>query len=147
MRWQGNSLASPVSTRGIIDLELAKEQWRYLQLMAVWDLKDVKLNIYLDFIFVAAYTWFLYSASRKLSVTAGWKKTGTFFSVVSILAGVLDIIENIGMLKLLQAWDSTISMVVYYAAMIKFILIGMVLLFLLVAFVFSLTHRKRPLQV
>ena len=144
MRWQGSVLITPVSTKGIIDVEFSRTLERFNQLRLFLDQGAVITNIYLDFIFIAAYTWFLVSACRYIRSTTGWNKWSNMFSSISISAARFDVCENF---LLLLIWNGrftpSLLEVVLWCAAIKFVLAGSVILFLLLAWPFSLRRKKR----
>ncbi|HZI00134.1 MAG TPA: hypothetical protein VEX63_03235, partial [Flavisolibacter sp.] len=81
MRLQGQSLVSPASPLGILDLEFAKTEERLQQLLIFWNTKDIYTNIFLDFFFIAAYTWFFLEAFKMLQL----ENNPTYFSVLVII--------------------------------------------------------------
>ncbi|OYY15302.1 MAG: hypothetical protein B7Y69_11645, partial [Sphingobacteriia bacterium 35-40-8] len=54
LRWQGAVLKTADSPRAIVDLELAKDPEQVQALLNVWSIKDVRLNIQIDFLFIVA---------------------------------------------------------------------------------------------
>ena len=80
MRWQGKSLVTPMSPYGILDLEFARTGERMQQLRLFWNAKDVFFNVYMDFLFIASYTWFFISACQfiKKFLTGNYGATGLF---------------------------------------------------------------------
>jgi hypothetical protein len=69
MRWQGTGLITPQSPKGILDLEFAKTSDRFHQLQLFWNHEIVLQNIYLDFLFIIAYSWFLVTACKAVNNT------------------------------------------------------------------------------
>jgi hypothetical protein len=141
MRWQGSSLVTPQSPKGIIDLEFAKTADRYHQLQLFWNPQDVKQNIYLDFLFIIAYTWFLVTACKVLGSRSSLKRSNVFAGL-AMSAGAFDVLENFLMLLVLNGKFSTsVLQIVYYCAAIKFILAGIVVLYLILSLP-SIFRRK-----
>jgi hypothetical protein len=68
MRFQGAGLTTPVSPRAIIDLEFADTPQRVSDLLAHWDLAIVKLNIWLDFLFIVSYVYFLFVMAETFAL-------------------------------------------------------------------------------
>ncbi len=143
MRWQGASLITPVSTKGIIDLEFAKTPERFLQLQLFMDQSKLRINLYLDFLFMGAYVWFLITACRYIQYKTNWTRASIIFSSLALSAGLFDFAENFLLLLLLEGrFDASILEVVYYCAAIKFILAGSVLVYLLFSWPFSLRRKS-----
>ncbi|GAA4329675.1 hypothetical protein GCM10023184_20380 [Flaviaesturariibacter amylovorans] len=95
MRYQGAALVhSPVSKRGIIDLEFAWTEARFAELMALWKPWEVTLNFYLDFLFIVAYTWFFWTAARHMRARFRKPAVPGVFAALALAAGGLDVVEN-----------------------------------------------------
>jgi len=147
MRWQGQVLVNPVSPKGIIDLEFAKTPEKLSTLKAVWIKKDVKTNIYLDFLFIISYTWFfiltcLYIKKRTSTNTIAW-----VFITIAVLAGMLDLIENCLMLFAIDHSNNARALkFTYYFALLKFILIGILIFYLILSISF-LRIKKFKIQL
>jgi len=135
MAWQGSSLKTELTPKGILDLEFAGNEARLKEILSVWQLHKVYLNIYLDFLFIIAYSWFLYSCC-KLIVCKRRSKTGIFIGMIiimlSLFPGVFDIAENICMLIALSR-DPHFIFYDYYLAFVKFVLDGLILLYIIVS--------------
>lgn len=143
MQWQGTSLVTPVSPKGIIDLEFAKTPERFLQLQLFMDQTKLRINLYLDFLFMASYVWFLVAACRYIKHKTGWTRASGIFSSLAISGGLFDVAENFLLILLLEGrFDPSILEVVYYCAAIKFVLAGSVLLYLLFSWPFSLRRKS-----
>jgi len=142
MRQDGLSLLTPVSPRGILDLEFCKTPERLLQLRLFLDNSAVVRNIYLDFLFIGAYTWFLVTASIFTINRLQWKKWGHWAKGLALSAAFFDAGENFLMLLV---WDGRFSPslmhLVFYIALIKFVLAGLVVLYLLGSLPFLLKRR------
>jgi hypothetical protein len=126
MRWQGNNLVTPQSTRGIIDLEFAKTTERFHQLQLFWNHEAALQNIYLDFLFIIAYTWFFVTACNAIK-----NRNSNIFSGLAISAGAFDVLENFLMILIWnEKFNPSLLGMVYYIAAIKFILAVTVLAYL-----------------
>jgi hypothetical protein len=144
MRWQGAELVTTATPRGILDLEFAKDANRlqYLRLFMPHD--GVVLNIFLDFLFIGAYTWFFVTACRFIDNKNKWSELSKHFRRIAITAGVFDVLENVLMLLVWnQRSSAELLQVVYYIAAIKFILVAIVVLYIIVSipFLFRKTNR------
>jgi len=146
MRWYGAGLQNPVSIRGIVDLEFADTPQRLYELLSRWDLSMVKMNIWLDFLFIVAYTVF-FSIAAETGAEKWPEKTvprqaGFFFARVAYVAGVLDIAENLLMLQSIGGNFTGVSLqLTFYCAAIKFILIAVIILYLLASLPFVIKKK------
>jgi hypothetical protein len=137
LRWQGAVLKTSDSPREIVDLELANQPERVEALLNVWTIKDVRLNIQIDFLFIVAYVFFLALAAE--GIASKWANSkmqflGWLMARFALIAGVLDIAENLLMLQTIDQHYSLLSLnLTRYAALIKFGLVGIVLLYLLIS--------------
>ena len=137
MRWQSSSLITPQSPNGIIDLEFAKTPERFHQLQLFWNTNVVLQNIYIDFLFIIAYAWFLVAASRAVN-----NKWSPLFSTLAISAGAFDVLENFLMIMLINGrFNLFVLHVIYYTAVVKFLLVGLVLIYLVLS-LFGLFRSK-----
>lgn len=144
MRWQGSSLITPISPKGIIDIEFARTAERFHQLRLFLNQSVIITNIYIDFIFIAAYTWFLVAACRYIRSKTGWNRWSNMFGSLAISAGLFDVCENFLLLMIINGRFSTSLLeVVFWSAAIKFVLAGFVVLYLLLSWPFSLRRRKQ----
>jgi hypothetical protein len=137
MRWQGAGLKTAISPGAIVNLEFAKTPERLNELMMNWDIAVVKMNIWLDFLFIVCYTLFLSIAS---TITAhkwpeGFMRVfGLTFARVAFAAGILDIAENLFMLQSIAGNFTSVSLqLTYCCAAIKFTLAAIILLYLLLS--------------
>lgn len=146
LRWQGASLITNASPKGIVDLEMATQARQITLLMDTWDLSVVKMNIWIDFLFIVSYVALLALASE--SVAAKWKNQGMrmiglTLARVAVVAGVLDIGENLLMLQTIAGNFTVVSLqMTHYFATIKFTLAAVVLIYLLISIPVSLRNTK-----
>ncbi|MGZ5285608.1 MAG: hypothetical protein ACXWV0_01785 [Flavisolibacter sp.] len=143
MRLQGSSLVTPLSPKGIIDIEFARTAERFNQLRLFLNHQAVMTNIYLDFIFIAAYTWFLVAACKYINSKTQWQKWSNIFSTLAVSAGLFDVFENF---LLILVWNerfkTSLLEVIFWCAAIKFVLAGAVILYLLLSWPFTLRRQK-----
>ncbi len=137
---------------GILHLELTFSHKCTLETLSHWkknsagaDLIQIaKINTWLDYIFLIFYSLFFYYACR-LSIPAG-KLTGTTTTAhqvarAGLLAGLLDVVENLGMMiSLYNKGNSIVSIVTAVAASAKWLLVILVILFLLFKFFKAFYH-------
>ena len=143
MRWQGATLVTDITPKGILELEFAKTSLKLVELQKVWKTSDLKSNIYLDSLFIISYTWFFVVACLFLKYALRWKFYTRIFIIFSFMAGLLDIFENILMLSAWYDISNTFLLdAVYFCAVIKFLLIGLVLLFIITGFSFGYYQKN-----
>ena len=134
MRYQGQSLVTPVSPKGILDFEFARTAERFMQLRLFLNPASFRTNIYLDFLFIGAYVWFLASACGWVKEKTGKESWSNVFTTVAISAGFFDICENFLLILIFDGkFDPSVLEIVFYCALIKFILAGLVVIYLLVS--------------
>ena len=137
LRFQGASLTTLNSSRGIVDLELATKPSQVSALMDSWDLTVVKMNIWLDFLFIVSYVAFLALASEAVSSkwkNQGMRVIGLTLARVALVTGVLDIGENLLMLQTIAGNFTLVSLqLTHYFATIKFTLAAIVIIYLLIS--------------
>ena len=143
MRWQGRSLVTPVAPRGIVDMEFARTAERFFELRLFWNPGSVSTNIYLDFLFIAAYAWFLVTACIFIRERTAWTKWSNAFITISLAAAVFDLCENFLILLVLNGrFDTSILQIVFYCALLKFLLSGAAALFVLAGLPFAFVKGK-----
>ena len=146
MRWEGASLKTPTTPRAILDLEFADNAHRLNEVLSVWSVSVVKGNIWLDFLFIVSYVLFLslsaeYSAMKWPSGIG--RQAGLLMARAAYIAGVLDISENLLMLQSIAGHYTSLSLqLTYYCAAIKFVLAGLILLYVLLSLPIVLRQKK-----
>lgn len=151
MSLQGSSLKTPETRGGIVSLELAPSQIDADSVLDTWNeystpSKDIIqiaiLNTKIDFGFLLCYSLFLFTCALQLAAKFNDNKILKLFAWSALVAGILDILENIGMLQTLHLKGSdTIAWMTAVAAYFKFaLLIGAVLAILV--FVIKFLVRK-----
>jgi hypothetical protein len=137
LQWQGAVLKTAQSPRAIVDLEFAQKPEQVQALMAIWMVKDIRINIQLDFLFIVAYVAFL--AIGAVAIAKKWtvplmQNLGWLMARLALLAGLLDVAENLMMLQTIGGHYSDLSLqITHYCALIKFSLVGLVLVYLLLS--------------
>lgn len=148
----------PLQTGDIISLEIARTVPVAQAMMEDLSLDPLKLeklrnSVYLDFIFIFMYSGLLIFAVRYLSRLTGQDllmRAAKFFTVIIVVAGVCDIVENILLLRTIsgnvEEW--TVRMTYNFAAA-KFSMVIITLLFVFVEgmFVVSGLFGRRELKV
>lgn len=137
MRWMGNGLESKVSPLGIVSFELTQKFDAAQEIIQAVGQRPLQWNIAVDFLFLVAYTFFFFFCCKAIMQqfrSSGLKTLGFIFLELSVLAGVLDLVENIAMLITLGGYGSNISVgVSYYTAIAKFVAIIIILVYIIVA--------------
>lgn len=130
----------PATPNGIIDLELAYNIAKTTQVINAWtathNISIAKANTWLDFIFLFFYSLFIYNTCNYLSkfFVSFLKISGTLVAKGAIAAGVLDVLENIGMLITLNGHiNSSITFLTACASFIKWIFVIAAVLYMIVA--------------
>jgi hypothetical protein len=145
MRWQGSVLITPLSPRGIIDLEFAKTPERFRQLQLFWNPDDVFQNVYLDFLFIAAYAWFLVTACGFIKRNTNRVRISNVFAGLALSAAAFDVLENFLMLLVMNGrFSPGILQIVYYCAALKFLLAGVVGLYVIFLLPLAFKTKRHP---
>jgi hypothetical protein len=124
----------------ILDLELARTPENARSVIDDWGrngvLDDARCDIYIDFGFILFYALFLalVCASAASHLAGRWRRAGTVIAWAMLAAGVLDMLENAGMLFTI-AGTHTLAPIVFVCAAAKFELIAIGILFVFVAHV------------
>lgn len=147
MRNQGAPLKTALTPMGILDLEFAWTQEKTESVMLAWRnvLDTARMNIYIDFLFLIAYTAFLSLGCTFFAAktTGKWSAFGNKLSKTVILAGVFDVAENALMLTSLQGTPNNMtSMITATFAALKFAIAAAAVLYLLVSIPVTLVKRR-----
>lgn len=147
MQWQGMPLKSEATPIGIVNLELANTEELFQKIMSIWDNPTVQLNIWLDFLFIPAYTYFFVSSLwwiREKHQNSWMKSAGQNLNILAYLACILDIVENIFMLFAIGGNYSGLSLqLMAIIASLKFICIAFILIYLIVSLPLILFGSKK----
>lgn len=159
MKDQGAPMVTCNTPQGIVNLEFAATPAQADSVLTPWRTEhcagktvvDVAIaNTKLDFVFIAFYVLMFYMTSLILgqSLPGIVGKLGKWLRWSSVVAGLLDIIENLLMFKALRG-DITDLGTKYTAlcAKTKFILLAICLLYLLVGLVWLLFSKKVSVKV
>jgi hypothetical protein len=147
----GSSLKTPSTPMGIIDLEFAWNVDKVDGVISAWapssgsnNIRTAKLNTWWDFAFLFFYTGFLFLACKGIaSKHKGWfGKAGLTIAKLAIAAGILDILENLGMLLILDGKGSAaIALATTCVSIIKWAFALIAVLYVLSGFA-GLVFRK-----
>ena len=111
MTIHGASLKTPGTPKGILNLEFAYNTAQASSVLNAWAATSVtnniiqaKMNTWLDFIYLFFYSLFFFDACQLLasSFSGSIRITGNLLAKGALIAGMLDILENTGMLLTLN---------------------------------------------
>jgi len=141
---QGAPLRTPDAPRGVVSLELAWTQACATKVVNAWSaMKDTAVHqVLADFIFIAGYSVLLLCvglAAERAAMAAGLFKLASVAHLAAwggLLAGAFDCLENVGLLAMLNGHISgAVAFATSLCASVKFILGGITIAVVLVAFV------------
>ena len=148
MQFQGRSLKTALNPIGIVDLELADSIFELNALLANWDKDVVRLNIWIDFLFIVAYTFFFIQSIRLILAKHrfNWlQQLGKKLIVLAYLAAILDVVENILMLTSIMGHYSAGSVLATASiATLKFSIIAIILIYLIGSLFLTLKSKQSP---
>ena len=151
--FQALSTSSLFTTYGILDFEFAWNVEQVEIIFTAWGSTGMALQetgVYWDFIYIIGYVSFAFAGvllvTRKVSGV--FQKIGLYVSLIAILSGIFDVIENIFLLIMLQN-PSTIPTfappIAAIMATIKFSCLAIALLYFMIGLIVALilTVKKR----
>jgi hypothetical protein len=137
---QGKSLRHPLVRGGIVSFELARTTARVREILGAWEAAGkaaARLNLGIDFAFILVYAPWMYLAVawaqhqwRGVWPAAAW--VGWFLAFGQLVAGTLDVVEDVLLLQILGRSDPGTARPRWAAraARLKFSLLGAGLLYL-----------------
>lgn len=137
----------PYTPANIVQFEFAKTIETATSIITVWGAEGAAkatTSIYLDFVFIVLYCSAIMLGCK---VTAQFSKRELLIKIGSALAlfiwvaGLCDVIENIAMLKTLESISQTTTSIAFYFAAIKFSIVGVSLIFIMIASITGLIKR------
>ena len=138
MRPTGKKLRTDQTKIGILNLEFAYNTYYTTKVLNAWKpdekIDAAKTNTYIDFGFLFFYSLFLFYSCKNLSknFSGSINKIGKALSITALIAGGLDVIENLGMLITLGGnQSSTISMLTAICASIKWLFAILAILYVI----------------
>ena len=151
----GNSLKTPTTPYGIINLEIAANVEKTKEIVQTWDKNNTiaaaTKNTLYDFIFITCYVSLFYfllrQVEKQFSSVNLFNKLSRYISYAAVMAGVLDILENIGILKSLSGnITNGITLFTFSTSIIKWILVAVCILWLLFS-VAVILFRRKPVRI
>lgn len=139
----------PLTAREIVSFELAgnsREAGTLLETLGPERRELMKKSLYLDFGFLLCYSLSLALSCRALPPLTGmkgWIMAGKYLSGFSLVAGLLDAIENVLLVHILNAGPTNLDAGIAAAcASVKFFLVAVALLFILITLGMLIKKRK-----
>ena len=143
-------LHNSVAPGGIVSFEFSKDFDSAKDIINSWD-DNAKLNaglsLGIDYLFLVAYSLFfsisIYLISKRFQYKfALLRKIGVTLATLILVAALCDAIENFALIKLLIGSQNTIfPPIAYYFASIKFIILGIGIIYILIGLIFNLLIR------
>lgn len=147
LRIQGAPLVTDISSRGIVDLEMAGNMARWEALTGAWSRTATINNILIDFLYIPAYALFLSLACRILAdkqTPTAIQAAGKGLAKAVWLAAMLDVIENLLMLGGLYGYVSPATLqLTKWVATIKFIIVALAILYIMLATLSLIFKNKK----
>jgi hypothetical protein len=148
----GATLKTTATPNGILDLEFAYNSTKTTAVTNAWAANNIvdniaaaKINTSLDFIFLFFYSLFLYFTCKKIArfSTGAFSKAGLLIAKGALLAGILDVAENAGMLSTLSGNAlNSVAFITTACAVIKWALALLAVIYCLAGLI-SLMLRKK----
>lgn len=138
----------PYTPKNIVAFELAKTIPVAEKIIADWGaegLNKARTSIYLDFVFIILYCTSITLGCKVAAQYTGIKKIIYVAGILAFaiwLAGLLDVIENLCMLKTLAAPTLLTVTVSFYTATIKFLIVLGSLLFILTSAIIGVLKKQ-----
>ena len=143
MRWHGEVLTKFPSTKaGIVSLEFAKTKKKVTEILYEWNTVSSKnihqhavTNTAIDFLFIFFYSLFLFYVCFWFSTKQQGlvSKISQFIALLALTAGLLDVIENYFLLKMLRnSITNAEALFTWWLAAVKFSLVGIAVLWILI---------------
>jgi hypothetical protein len=151
----GATLKTPTTPHGILNLEFASNSDTVNGILQVWqkttstdNIKAATINTLLDFIFLIFYSLFLNNLCNIIAVKLSGllAVAGKIIAYGVLVAGVLDMIENTGMLLSLNGhMNDETAIITCVAASIKWLLVIVTLLYVIVGGLIALFKNNKSL--
>ena len=155
MTIHGASLKTPGTPKGILNLEFAYNTAQASSVLNAWaatsatnNIIQAKMNTWLEFIYLFFYSLFFFDACQLLasSFSGSIRITGNLLAKGALIAGMLDILENTGMLLTLNGHLSQyITLLTFIFSISKWILVIAAILY--VALMGSVLVRRKIWKV
>lgn len=147
----GALLKTPATKCGIINLELANTAFKTSAVINAWAptassnrIDAAKFNTYSDFLFLFFYAGLLFLICRAIAKVSSpvLAKAGHIIASATLVAGLADVMENIGMLfSLNDLICPLVSFCTAFFSLIKWTIIAIALLYIIIGLL-ALAYRK-----
>lgn len=134
VKWYLTRRGLPPVVRGIVDFQLAGTEDRTKEILEVWGSsgrRDARINLWLDLPFIVLYSVALYlgvtwAGLQWFNVWPFFVWLGWFLAYGQLLAGVLDMVEDVCLLRILARDEpgQRLPSIAKVAAQSKFVLVG-----------------------
>ncbi|MBA2249761.1 MAG: hypothetical protein H0W12_06170 [Chitinophagaceae bacterium] len=157
MRPTQRKLRTTETPASIINLELAYDTIHTAKVLTAWNTDEkvaaAKENTYIDFALIICYALFLFFSCNNLAKNFCGKmgNLGKLLSKAALIAGLLDVVENSGMLITLNGHtNAVVSLVTATCSGIKWLFIIVCFLYIVLAGLLMLYrlarhHRKQDI--
>ena len=145
-------LKNPVAEQGVISFELEQEIDNSLAIISSWDGREKMITAFslgIDYLFLVAYALFFalscyFSANKIKERHPALYRVGLVVSAAQILAGLLDAVENYGLLRLLLgSRNEAFAKLAFYSASFKFGFIFTGILYICIVLIWIAPYRRR----
>lgn len=131
-------LKNEIANNGIVSFELAGSLQNSVDILNSWDSNAILyagISLGFDYLFMLMYSLLLYVLIKDISskfTNDSLVKLGKYLALSMLFAGALDAVENFALIQLyLGDLDEVFSIIAFYSAALKFILIGIGIIFIL----------------
>lgn len=150
----GAPLRGPGTDLGIIDLEFAFiperatsifQNWNYSYAGGITRTALAIRHTWLDFVYIFFYACFFFLSNKAISAHfSGWVSTlGKWAAMAALYAGLFDIIENLGLLCMLNGFTgAVVPALTGIFSVLKWTLIFFSIFFMIVFGIISLFRKK-----
>ncbi len=157
----GKPLNTATTPHGILNLEFADSKQKVDSILSAWEnastaekdiIKAAKINTWLDFLFLLFYGLFLYSCCIRLSQALHQHKIISrllhYFAFAALVVGLLDVLENIGMLTSLAGKGSdSIAKITSTISVVKWLLVFSVILSIIAGLAAKYFFKRKTSEV
>lgn len=146
-------LQTPLTFRGIIDFEFAWSSTRAAEIASAWEqagfLEYARLSLWVDFLFLLGYSTALSTGCAIVAgaLPGGWGEVALWLAWGAWLAGVLDALENLALLRALdqiirsQSTPDILLQLAACCAAPKFVLVFVCLGYFIIGAAWALSSR------
>ncbi|MHA1805070.1 MAG: hypothetical protein ACTSU4_11175 [Promethearchaeota archaeon] len=146
-------LSATYTSYGILEFEFAWTRGRVISIFTMWGqqgMHDQKLGIYWDFLYIIGYIFFIMGCIILITRQLEGKieNIGYKISLLIVLAGIFDVIENINLLIMLEnptTFSSIVPTLASICSSIKFTLLIIGIVYFVIAllmFIYTILKKK-----